>query len=300
MSHTLIAPAGTSGSVAGATAARPPRGETGGTKAAPARGTNLFAGTNDNCVHDQGGSGVFRSTDNGIYWTQVNSGLTDTNVASLYANGTNLFAGTYSGLFRSTNNGTNWVPAGLGLTSTPVCFAGSEGKLFAGTASGVFLSTNSGTIWTPVSTGLVDTAVSCISLDENDLFVLIAGYGIWRRPLSEMVPVELTSFTASANGAEVMLNWSTATELNNQGFEVQRKFSSNDFVTIGSVKGHGTTTSLNNYTYVDKLINAGKYFYRLKQTDFGGKYEYSQTVEVNWSPFTTYKLEQNFPIRGIQ
>ena len=46
---------------------------------------------------------------------------------------------------------------------------------------------------------------------------------------------------------------------------------------------------------VDKLIDAGKYFYRLKQIDYDGKYEYSQTVEVNWSPFTTYKLEQNYP-----
>ena len=114
-------------------------------------------------------------------------------------------------------------------------------------------------------------------------------------PVELPTPVELTSFTVSANGKEVTLNWSTATELNNQGFEVQRKFGSNDFVTIGSVKGHGTTTSPNNYIYVDKLTDAGKYFYRLKQIDYGGKYEYSQTVEVNWSPFTTYKLEQNYP-----
>ena len=109
------------------------------------------------------------------------------------------------------------------------------------------------------------------------------------------VPVELNSFAATTNGKEVTLNWSTATELNNQGFEVQRKFGSNDFLTIGSVKGHGTTTSPNNYIYVDKLADAGKYFYRLKQIDYGGKYEYSQTVEINWSPFTTYKLEQNYP-----
>jgi S-formylglutathione hydrolase FrmB len=110
-----------------------------------------------------------------------------------------------------------------------------------------------------------------------------------------VIPVELISFTATANGKEVTLNWSTATELNNQGFEVQRKFGSNDFVTIGSVRGNGTTTSPNNYTYIDKLFDAGKYFYRLKQIDFGGKYEYSSTVEVDWSPFTTYKLEQNYP-----
>ena len=112
---------------------------------------------------------------------------------------------------------------------------------------------------------------------------------------SLVVPVELTSFTATANCNEVTLNWSTATELNNQGFEVQRKFGSNDFVTVGSVRGNGTTTASNNYTFIDKLIDAGKYFYRLKQIDFGGKYEYSQTVEVDWSPFITYKLEQNYP-----
>ena len=110
-----------------------------------------------------------------------------------------------------------------------------------------------------------------------------------------VVPVELTSFTATANAKEVTLSWSTATELNNQGFEVQRKFGSNDFVTVGSVTGHGTTTSPNQYSYADKLAYQGKYFYRLKQIDFGGKYEYSQTVEINWSPFTSYKLEQNYP-----
>ena len=113
-------------------------------------------------------------------------------------------------------------------------------------------------------------------------------------------PVELTSFTATANGKEVTLNWSTATELNNQGFEVQRKFGNNDFVSVGSIKGHGTTTSPNNYTFVDKLTDAGKYFYRLKQINFGGKYEYSQVVEVNWRPFTTYKLEQNYPKELMQ
>jgi hypothetical protein len=110
-----------------------------------------------------------------------------------------------------------------------------------------------------------------------------------------MVPVELTSFTATSNDKEVILNWSTATELNNQGFEVQRKFGPNDFMTVGSIRGHGTTTSPNQYTFVDKILNPGKYFYRIKQIDFGGKYDYSQTVEIYWSPFASYKLEQNYP-----
>ena len=119
--------------------------------------------------------------------------------------------------------------------------------------------------------------------------------GACENPLPYPVPVELISFTAIVNDKEVMLNWSTATELNNQGFEVQRKFSSNNFVTIGSVRGHGTTTSPNNYTYVDKLIDAGKYFYRLKQIDYGGTFEYSDAVEVELRILDKFTLEQNYP-----
>jgi hypothetical protein len=109
------------------------------------------------------------------------------------------------------------------------------------------------------------------------------------------VPVEFISFIASANGNEVKLSWSTATELNNQGFEVQRKFGSNDFVTIGSVKGKGTTTSLNNYSYTDKLIDPGKYLYRLKQVDFNGTFEYSNVIEVDVRSVDKFALELNYP-----
>lgn len=109
------------------------------------------------------------------------------------------------------------------------------------------------------------------------------------------VPVELTSFTAATNGKEVTLSWSTATELNNQGFELQRKFSSNDFATIGSVKGHGTTTSPNQYSYVDKLTDQGKYFYRLKQIDFDGTFEYSNVIDVEVRVLDKFVLEQNYP-----
>jgi len=110
-----------------------------------------------------------------------------------------------------------------------------------------------------------------------------------------VVPVELTSFTISALGNEVTLNWSTATELNNQGFEVQRKFGSNAFVTIGSVKGNGTTTSPNNYSFIDKLIDGGKYFYRLKQIDFNGTFEYSNVIQIEVRVVDKFTLEQNYP-----
>ncbi len=68
-----------------------------------------------------------------------------------------------------------------------------------------------------------------------------------------IVPVELTSFTASTNENEVTLNWSTASEINNHGFEIQRS-SNGEFVTVGFVEGYGTTTEIQNYSYTDREI----------------------------------------------
>ena len=109
------------------------------------------------------------------------------------------------------------------------------------------------------------------------------------------VPVELTSFTATSNGKEVLLNWSTATELNNFGFEIQRSVEGEEFFSVGFVTGHGTTTEPQNYSYADRNLDDGKYFYRLKQVDFSGTYEYSDVVEIEWRAFNSFLLEQNYP-----
>jgi hypothetical protein len=109
------------------------------------------------------------------------------------------------------------------------------------------------------------------------------------------LPVDLTSFSANANGQNIILNWSTATELNNLGFEIQRKVGTNDFVTIGFVNGKGTTTEEQNYGFTDKGLDNGKYNYRLKQVDFNGRYQFSEIVEVEFKVFNSYNLEQNYP-----
>jgi hypothetical protein len=110
----------------------------------------------------------------------------------------------------------------------------------------------------------------------------------------QIVPVELTSFTATANENEVVLNWSTATETNNQGFEVQKSFNG-EFETIAFVNGHGTTTQTQVYSYSDKNVNAGSYSYRLKQIDFNGTFEYSNAVEVEVIAPAEFNLAQNYP-----
>jgi hypothetical protein len=113
--------------------------------------------------------------------------------------------------------------------------------------------------------------------------------------VSLYVPVELTSFTGAAQDDNVVLNWSTATETNNRGFEIQRKTAGNDFLTIGSVNGQGTSTQSHSYSYVDSKVAPGTYSYRLKQVDFDGTSSYSNLVEVKVTAPLNFGLDQNYP-----
>ena len=109
-----------------------------------------------------------------------------------------------------------------------------------------------------------------------------------------VVPVELNSFSAAVVDGFVNLKWSTATESNNRGFEVQRKAEGTSFATIGFVEGKGTTTDAQNYSFVDNSVQTGKYQYRLKQMDLNGQSSYSNVVEVNLNP-NEFNLAQNYP-----
>jgi hypothetical protein len=110
------------------------------------------------------------------------------------------------------------------------------------------------------------------------------------------IPVELLSFSASIVANVVTLNWSTATELNNHGFEIERSSDRINWINIGFREGHGTTSEPQHYSYSDELsdIVSSKLYYRLKQIDFNGSFEYSDIVEVEIVP-SVFSLLQNYP-----
>ena len=109
------------------------------------------------------------------------------------------------------------------------------------------------------------------------------------------VPVELLTFSAEAVGDHVLLKWSTATETNNEGWDIEKSTDNDIFTRIGFVEGAGTSTELHTYSYQDNNELPGIYFYRLKQIDYDGTFEYSNTVEVNFGIPQKFSLEQNFP-----
>ncbi len=116
----------------------------------------------------------------------------------------------------------------------------------------------------------------------------------------DALPVELTSFTANYSNSKVLLNWNTATEVNNYGFEIQLKKDNGEWRKIGFQQGHGNSNSPKSYSFVDNLalthdLNLDRISYRLKQIDFDGKFEYSDVVEVKVEKPTQFILAQNYP-----
>jgi hypothetical protein len=109
------------------------------------------------------------------------------------------------------------------------------------------------------------------------------------------LPVELISFTATAEENNVHLEWSTSTESNNFGYEIERKFGNGNFISAGFINGKGTKTSRTDYLFTDKDLQPGNYSYRLKQVDFNGNFEYSSEINVSVSVPGEYVLYQNYP-----
>ena len=113
--------------------------------------------------------------------------------------------------------------------------------------------------------------------------------------LEPVVPVEFSSFGAMAKQGQVTLTWTTESETNNLGFEILKKQQNNNFVKIGFVQGHGTSTIHHNYSYVDDKLTNGTYYYQLKQIDADGSFHLSEIKSVIVSLPSDFGLLQNYP-----
>jgi predicted outer membrane repeat protein/parallel beta-helix repeat protein len=168
----------------------------------------------------------------------------------------------------------------------------------AGTTKYAF-SENNGSTWNAVEDGSsVSESVTEITIDQRS-YLRNDPPSIGAYEHNGILPVELTSFTAELIDEGIKLTWQTATEVNNYGFQIQRKKikdkSENSWEDVGFVNGHGNSNSPKSYSYTDTPTGGTTFKYRLKQIDFDGAYEYSDAVEVTLGAITEYSLEQNYP-----
>lgn len=179
--------------------------------------------------------------------------------------------------------------------------------LFVGTDLGVYVK-DGANAWAAYNNGLPNVVVSEIEIYYNPsgtdkLRAGTYGRGLWETDIDAALPVELTSFAVnSVKGANASLEWETASELNNYGFEIERKQVETvpnekdiNWETIGFVQGSGNSNSSKFYSFLDENIDGGSTFaYRLKQLDINGQFEYSDIVEIILIP-NEYLVNQNFP-----
>ncbi|MDY0081554.1 MAG: T9SS type A sorting domain-containing protein [Ignavibacteriaceae bacterium] len=255
--------------------------------------------------------GIYRSTDLGMNWVRH----TFLGVSSMvYLRDGSILAGCYDpglasfGIYKTTNNGDNWFNtntiSGLDYPSDFLLDTNDDIYVFIGglNIDGIYVSFNDGNSWK--NYGLSGYhPVTCLAIDTSGYVWAGAHQDGVYRAAGRTVPVELASFTAEVNNNNVLLSWITATEINNQGFEIERsekleargKNTNEDWEKIGFVGGNGTTTEISHYTFIDEDVTIGTYNYRLKQIDYDGSFEYSNIAEVKVRIPFEYFLFQNYP-----
>ncbi len=97
-----------------------------------------------------------------------------------------------------------------------------------------------------------------------------------------VLPVRLTTFSATPEARKIALTWTTSSEENNAGFEVQKSIDGEHFETIETIEGNGTSIEVNTYDFIDENPISGENYYRLKQNDFDGNFEYSDILIVQF------------------
>jgi hypothetical protein len=261
-------------------------------------------------------SHIYRTTNgiNGTWLNTVISGTGDANglyfQAIAITDKNNGMSGTNGGnIVKTTDGGATWTavapPASVPTFAVINAYGAKDGSNLirlilqsASTGYHSFITTNLGTAWTEetLPTQGATTGIQHLQF-VNPSFGYGGGNGGNLFKYSAPVPVELSSFIANASMGKVTLKWNTATEINNRGFEVQRKSDDNNWMVIAFKNGNGTTTSANIYSFTDNIsgLNVNKLSYRLRQVDFNGQSQYSSIVLVDNLIPINYSVSQNFP-----
>lgn len=253
-----------------------------------------------NNVFVVGGSGKgFKSTDGGTTWTTLSLGTGSLYYVNFTDKNLGVIGGGSGAVYKTTDGGITWNLLSTGTTSTLYCAEFQDQNIgwLCGSGGTIAYTKDGGATWKKTPAFMGSTTLYDIAISGGYIWITNEGGGIIRNFSNpDAIPVELTAFSAAANGNSVKLNWKTSTETNNKGFSIERKGSNEvSWISVGFVNGKGTTALVSDYSFTDKPAVQDKYSYRLKQVDFDGTSDYSGTVEVNMTAPQSFSLSQNFP-----
>jgi len=250
-----------------------------------------------------GDNGLIRySSDLGDNWITQTTGFSNNPVNDIqFVNNVGFAAGNNSNFIFTSDHGQTWTQRNSGVFSDlyGIYFISSDigwGVSFVGT---IYFTTDGGNSWTSQPCGSAFTLREAYFLHQGKGWT-VGDNGTIAMFTDNSLPVELNSFSAVIDGNNVNLTWSTATETNNSGFIIERQTSNsgqnNEWMSLDFITGKGTSTEQNNYTYSDKNLAEGTYYYRIKQIDFNGDFKYYElNSEIIISAPVKFSLAQNYP-----
>jgi len=217
----------------------------------------------------------------------------------------------------SVNNEYNYIPVLKNSSETDYCSLTGPGLNLVNTVNILYTTSDRNGYWEIFNNPPCNAAISGSNQDDSVFvnagsspgeFILYhhsfddCGWKSCSKAVNvdHPTPVEIAAFVYAVNGNNVTLRWTTTSEMNNSGFDVERRDAGSETQDIWTkvifVKGNGTTTNPNNYEFTDINLASGKYNYRLKQIDYNGNYEYyNQSDEVVIGITEKFELSQNYP-----
>lgn len=241
--------------------------------------------------------GVYKSTNGGNSWSTYSVPVVERIHSLLFIDyQTGWLCGTQGQIAKSLDGGITWtnLQSGTSETLRDIFLIDINHVRCVGYNGTILNTLDGGTNWIQQNSGTNSNLFGVHFVNELSGWV-VGDNGTILKTTNGGVPVELISFSAKQDNALIILDWTTSTEINNSGFEIERQFGNDDWLNLGYVPGHGTTTEKQVYQFKDKPEEKGKYVYRLKQIDFDGTFEYSNEVAIEYTPKFTFELEQNYP-----
>jgi photosystem II stability/assembly factor-like uncharacterized protein len=257
------------------------------------RGNKIWFGTNS--------ARIWFSSDFGNTWSALSTGGQSMIYSLYFVSDTEGMAGG-TGLIRTFDGGNTWSSISAPGSGIVNGIVGSEIFTTYGYNYWAFTRNGSNSIYSTWNNAQRwDTIYSAPSGNYNHLFT--DDYSIYGARNNgcitagsfSILPVELISFKIEEINSGVILSWSTCSELNNKGFEVQKRLGNNEFKSIGFINGRGTSTVRVDYHFEDQDLSPDIYTYRLRQIDYDGRSEYSKEIEIDMNRPAEFSLSQNFP-----
>jgi|GEM_PF-5610994 len=165
-----------------------------------------------------------------------------------------------------------------------ICKIDRNNDLVSVIAGGNNTGGSAGALNTPIAANdakfAIPTGIS-VNVSANVFYIGDTNNSKIRKIMGGVLPVKLTSFTATMQNNAVKLNWATASESNNSHFDILRSADGNNAAVIGTVSGNGSSDDVKTYNYLDYAPLSGDNYYQLRQVDYDGRSELSEIAVVS-------------------